>query len=322
MKSRRKSKVDLVIIIGLFFTILLLSVPNFIHNPPDRDDLHNSVVSGKIHIKNNMAWIDAKVAGIVTGGGSYSDPFVIENLIIDAGGWGSGILIENSFLYVRIENCTIYNGDTGISIFNSVNNFILRNYVHDNNFGIRVRNSINFTIMGNNAYSNEYYGISMGFSSGINVIGNDVNNNYYAGIHLEESSDINVSGNTANHNNYFDWSMGITVTSCNNTIVSRNRLSDNRQSGIILYSSVNNTIQFNVIEQSDIGIYLAYCYNNDISYNYFRGNNADIIEYLEPGPTIEVLVIVSGIFAIIALLGMLIFKKLHEDRPSIRRTKA
>ncbi|MFX1479626.1 MAG: hypothetical protein ACFFCI_16005, partial [Promethearchaeota archaeon] len=44
-------------------------------------------VSGKIHISNN--WSDAKIAGICTGSGNFSDPYIIEDLIIDARGTGS-----------------------------------------------------------------------------------------------------------------------------------------------------------------------------------------------------------------------------------------
>ena len=315
MKSHGKSKIILVITLGIFFSLLLLVTFNPSQNSPDHDNLQNWSVSGKIHIEDGLAWIDAKVEGIVTGVGTYSDPFVIEDLIIDAGGSGSGILIENSFIYVRIENCTIYNGDTGIYLFNSLNTLILRNNVSNNNFGIRSIYSENFTILGNKAYNNEYYGISLGSSSEINVIGNEANHNNYAGIHLEDSIGINISGNTANHNNYLDWSMGIALTSSNRTIVSGNTLSDNRQSGIILYNSNNNTIQFNVIKQSDIGIYLAYSYNNEISSNYFGSNNADIIEHIELESLTEVLVIVIGIIAIIALPGMLIFKRIRIFKP-------
>lgn len=311
MKSHGKSKIILVITLGIFFSLLLLFTFNPSQTPPNHDNLQNSSVSEKIHINSDMAWIDAKLEGIVTGGGTYSDPFVIEDLIIDAGGSGSGILIENSFVYVRIENCTIYNGDTGISLFNSVNNLILRNNVNNNTFGIRLRNSENLIIMGNEAYNNEYYGISLVSSSEIYVIENVANHNNYAGIHLEETIGIIVSGNTANHNNYFDWSMGIALTSSNHTFVSENTLSYNRQSGIILYNSNNNTIQFNVIKQSDIGIYLAYSYNNEISNNYFRGNHDNIIEYIELESLIKDLVIVIGIIAIIALPGMLIYKRIR-----------
>lgn len=312
MKTRGKSRILLLLTLGMFslvFSLLLSDTPNPTQISLDHDDLQNSPVSGKIHINNNMAWIDAKIAGIVSGEGIYSDPFLIEDLIIDAGGSGSGILIENSFVYVRIENCTIYNGDTGISIFNSVNNLILRNNVTNNNFGIAVRFGENFTILGNEASNNENYGIYVLSSNEINVIGNVANLNNYAGIHLEESIGCKVSENTVNHNNYVFWSMGIALTSSNHSIVSENTLGYNGQSGIILYNSNDNTIQFNIIQQCYIGIYLSYSNNNEISNNYFKGNNADVIDYTEPESFVELLAIALVITAIIALPVMLIFKE-------------
>lgn len=45
---------------------------------------------------------DAKTAGICTGQGTYSDPYVIQDLVIDAGESGSCILIENSNDYFKI----------------------------------------------------------------------------------------------------------------------------------------------------------------------------------------------------------------------------
>ncbi|MFX1587277.1 MAG: hypothetical protein ACFFC1_03900, partial [Promethearchaeota archaeon] len=80
---------------------------------------NTSALSERIHIDNN--WTDAKVAGICTGSGTYSDPFIIKDLEIDGGGAGNGIWIQNSDAYFKIENCTVYNsgsekGDAGIRL--------------------------------------------------------------------------------------------------------------------------------------------------------------------------------------------------------------
>ena len=82
----------------------------------DEDTPKTSMISGKIHINNN--WSAAKAAGICTGNGTYSEPYIIEDLEIDAGGSGSGILIENSDVYVKIENCTV--SDSENSLFESL----------------------------------------------------------------------------------------------------------------------------------------------------------------------------------------------------------
>ena len=80
-----------------------------------------SAVSGKIHIYYN--WSATKTAGICTGSGTKTDPYIIEDLEIDGGGSGSCILIENSNVYFKIENCMDYNSgnawaDAGIRLYN------------------------------------------------------------------------------------------------------------------------------------------------------------------------------------------------------------
>lgn len=51
---------------------------------------------------------------VVTGNGTFNDPYVIANLTIDAGGL-DGIQIINSQAYAIIKNCTILNGKNGFS---------------------------------------------------------------------------------------------------------------------------------------------------------------------------------------------------------------
>ena len=55
--------------------------------------LKSSANSDRIHINNN--WTDTKTAGICTGDGTEFNPYTLKNLIIDAGGIGIAINIEN-----------------------------------------------------------------------------------------------------------------------------------------------------------------------------------------------------------------------------------
>jgi hypothetical protein len=120
MKSNRKIKTLILIILGILFVFLPIFTSNLnFKNSEFNDDkrlanenLKISKVSGKIHIDDTnptMNWSVAKKDGICTGNGTYSDPYVIEDLIINGGGSGDCILIENSNVYFRIENCTVYN---------------------------------------------------------------------------------------------------------------------------------------------------------------------------------------------------------------------
>ncbi|GAH39004.1 unnamed protein product, partial [marine sediment metagenome] len=101
---------------------------------------YNNFDSGKIHIDGNSGWSDAKNAGICTGSGSYSNPYVIEDFVINGGGWGTCILIENSDVYFKIQNCTIFNSggysNAGIRLSNVNNSLIITNNYSSNYNGI------------------------------------------------------------------------------------------------------------------------------------------------------------------------------------------
>ena len=122
----------------------------------ERPILKLSKISGKVHIDNN--WTDSKIAGICTGNGTSSFPYIINNLEIDAKALGSCILIENSNDYFRIENCTLTNSgpdwtDSGIKMMNVENGEIINNKMTGNSNGIYIENCDNFLIF-NNTLSN------------------------------------------------------------------------------------------------------------------------------------------------------------------------
>ncbi|MGV9204487.1 MAG: NosD domain-containing protein, partial [Promethearchaeia archaeon] len=88
--------------------------------PNELKSANNEVAA--IHINNN--WSDAVDAGICSGSGLYSDPYVIEDKTIDSSAYDVGILIENSDNYFYIEGCTI-DGQNAIEIgikFNNITN--------------------------------------------------------------------------------------------------------------------------------------------------------------------------------------------------------
>ena len=151
MKSKTHSKIIILIVLGIFIAFSTLHNNNLNFNAGNRDNskgnnvdfnvdnnnLKISAVSGKIHIDNN--WTVAKSAGICTGNGTYSDPYVIEDLVIDGGGSGSCILIENSDVYFRIESCTLYNSSgfpsAGIRLERVKNAQIINNNCSFNGYG-------------------------------------------------------------------------------------------------------------------------------------------------------------------------------------------
>ncbi len=149
-----------------------------------------SKFSAKIHIDNN--WSAAKAALIVTGMGNYSDPYIIEDLVIDGGGSGSGIWIENSSVYFRIENCTIYNSFYGIRLTVTNNGALIENNGSNNDYGIYLWDSDNNTLIDNNIWNSTYNGIHISNSDDNNLSGNRVwTSTIYNGISLDYSNNNN-----------------------------------------------------------------------------------------------------------------------------------
>ena len=181
MKINPRNRILILISLGLFVGSLLIvdSAPKFNKKEIDSNAfLRTSQISGKIYIDNN--WTDTKNAGLCTGSGTLTDPYVIEDLVIDANNTGSCILITNSNVYFKIENCTLINSGTeivdsgislinveyaeisnntilnnymGVSLYNSHNNIIHSNFLDDNSIDIRFSHSNNTLVYLNDCVS-------------------------------------------------------------------------------------------------------------------------------------------------------------------------
>lgn len=132
---------------------VFISTTNYISNENASDNLKTSVNIGRIHINKN--WSDTKIAGICTGDGTETNPYVIQDYVINGSGIGSCILIENTTDYFRIENCSVFNWgvdtyDAGIKLL-YVNNGKLtnNNASSDDAYGLVLENSLNNILVGN-----------------------------------------------------------------------------------------------------------------------------------------------------------------------------
>jgi parallel beta-helix repeat protein len=217
----------------------------------DNDNLKISVVSGKIHIDNN--WTAAKAAGICTGGGTYSNPYIIRNLEIDGEGWEYCIWIENSNVYFKIEKCSLFNSLSilygGIRLSNVNNSQIIDNNCYNNNIGIVIIGGHNNIISGN-TLNNNTTGISS-YGNYHNVFSENTIHNNEVGIYMYNEIGINTGFN----------------------IISRNTLSDNEGYGIYLRDSHNDEISENIISENYFAIHLRDSHNNDILGNTANYNN-------------------------------------------------
>ncbi|MFX0040647.1 MAG: NosD domain-containing protein [Promethearchaeota archaeon] len=201
MKLKLKQKTFLLFTLGFICVLTTLFANNLNFNKEDNNisklnniNLKISKVSGKIYINGTSNWVDFKDAGNCTGEGTYSDPYLIENLIIDGGSVESCIWIENSDVYFKIENCTLYNSgidliDAGIKLYNVENGQIINNTMYNNFYGIYAEYIDNSAIVGNSF--NNYGGIKLKFSNNnlvyLNNLDNDLNlfymessNRYYS----------------------------------------------------------------------------------------------------------------------------------------------
>ncbi len=205
-----------------------------------------------------------------TGSGTFADPYIIENIFIDADLTGSGIYLQNVDVFLHIINCTIIysgsnSGDAGIRLENCHNITIINCTSVDNGFyGIFLFSSSNNTLYGNNASYNSEYGIYLVSSTNNTLSENNASFNSDVGLYLESSSINILSKNNVSHNSYFGIKL---VTSSNNTL-SRNDVNHNYWGGIVLESaSTNNIISENNVSNSISGIYSHSSTNNTISMN-------------------------------------------------------
>jgi len=294
MKSNLKIKTSFIIFLGFIFALSTIIFIDFYAGigygksdysdniTLDTENLKLSAISGKIHIDNN--WSATEAMGICTGNGTYSEPYIIEDLIIDAGGPGSCILIENSTEFFKIENCTLYNSgltyiiDGGIKLTNVRNGVIIDNNCSANYKGIYVENSININITGNTLNNNDDDGIHLWYCRNSTVSGNTVNSNGDDGIYLQDNcNNITVSGNTINNNG----DDGIYIWICNDNTITGNTANNNTSDGIYLRSSDNNIVSGNTLIGNDNCIVEELCSGNEFSDNgsctYGEGEGDKII---------------------------------------------
>ena len=301
-KAKAKGKIIILITLGILFAFSPIITVNLIFNAGnnktsseyddyinlDNENLKISATSGNIHIDGNSGWIAFKNDGNCTGEGTYSDPYIIEDLVIDNG----SIYIENSDVYFKIENCTqYYLGEFGMGIYLSRanNSLIIRNNCSGNYVGITSWDCSNNTISGNiannNAYgimsyggnntisgntaNNNYWGIYLYDCDNSTISGNNADDNIQRGIQLESGDNNAISENTAN-NNWF----GIVLLDSNNDTILGNIANNNTYYGIALSDSSNDTILGNIANNNTYyGIYLWGSNNNTITKNIINYNN-------------------------------------------------
>jgi len=163
----------------------------------------STISPNNIYIDGNQEWLFFKNASKCTGQGTSSDPYVIEDLVIDSRNSSvSCIHIENSDVYFRIENCTLYNStDAGIKLTNTTNGQIIDNNCSNNGVGINLYNlNTNFNITANYINNNAQYGMFVNNSTSTLIY----NNSFIANNMNAFESVLSNSWDNGSIGNYWD----------------------------------------------------------------------------------------------------------------------
>lgn len=202
------------------------------------------------------------------GSGTSEDPYIIENLIIDASESNFCIEIKNSYRFFHIRNCILQNAVfAGIALNSVLNGTIFNNTIYDIwNDGINVVNGPFNYIKENNIYNN-HNGIWWVHSCLSNITNNLISNNEI-GINISWCNDINVYDNIITTGGNAIW-QGWT----NYSIYSGNQLVNNDNSGFHIELSHFSKISNNLISYHQwYGILLSLTTQNRIFDNQFIEN--------------------------------------------------
>ncbi|MFX1572998.1 MAG: nitrous oxide reductase family maturation protein NosD [Promethearchaeota archaeon] len=215
----------------------------------------------------NWTWVKAQ-PWFGGGNGSWGNPYIIENITIDASYSTDCFKIVNTDQYFILKNCKFTCSSSDISA------------------GLKMTNVNNSLIINNDLSSNEGHGIYLTSCNNNTIFNNSVDaNGRYSqypqhGIHITNSHFNNISNNSIKSNK----NIGIRMNHCNHNKIINNNLGGNGEYGIWGYSCENCIFLHNSFDRNGDyitggGFSLADCShtvfsNNTFSENYGRG--ADI----------------------------------------------
>jgi len=223
-----KHKLVLVLGVGIMLVLVVLASRCIDFGGEEKEE--KKTYSAVICITSNSEFTSEN--SVNSGSGTESDPYIIEDLDIDAS-TAEGINIRNTTVYFIIRNCVIHNGKSnehgGIFLYN-VTNGKIDNVTSYNNFdGIYLVSSSNNTITKCTVYDNSFVGIMLYVSSDNNTVSNcSIYDNSEMGIWLLYSSNNNIISKCALYNNY----VGILSEYSSNTEIHHCNIYDNGNYGI------------------------------------------------------------------------------------------
>jgi parallel beta-helix repeat protein len=234
--------------------------------------------SSVIHVDN-----DAQLASLISsngwsGTGTISNPYIIENLLINASGGPNAVFIGNTSAYIIVRYCSLsgavysslpFRAGCGIALYHARNATVENNYCSWNKNGIWLYSSSGIILSNNDCTGNEYGIGTYSWSNGNTISNNNCSGNKY-GIYAHQSNYSNISWNICNSDYY-----GICPYWSDHCIVSNNTCNGiNNKNGIDLFQSNYNIISDNNCSDTLHGIYLANSDYNIVQNDYCFGYQA------------------------------------------------
>jgi len=299
---KRGKKLVYYFIITISFLIFSLIISKiFILNSNNsmklvNEDIHTSNIYYDLEIDgiglNNWTW--AKDQGYCTGSGTENDPYLFyEHTFEYNNGNGHCIAIKNSRKYFRFENCYFENskqGFAGLFLFNTTNGQFKQCEMIFNTIGLLVShsNDTDFNFFELNSIWENKYGIILNNSSNI-TFDCDTNTQFVASLRVWNNNKSGIELKNS-HYNYFRGELhanlngqdGILLNNSNFNYIDGCHFLNNKKNGITLFSSLNNTIYNNEIQQNEQnGIHLSFSGYNSIIDNEDMDVNKMASIYLE-----------------------------------------
>ncbi len=299
-RKARKGGIALLIVSVLIASMMVLGAGLSVMSKPDRLTARSTFLAhAPILIESDAALTAAN--GVTSGSGTESDPFVIEGWNVDASGSNiGGIAVSNLTSHLVIRNVYVHSDGTssiGIGLVNISNAVIEGNRVDYNAIGITAFMCTNITIENNvvdGAGVIDSVGIFAFNCSVVSVTGNIAINNMGIGIVDFNSVDMSIEGNAIIYSGVAGVALemanltevrdnlvranyaGILLIASNWSYISENVITNSTTTGIMMMSSMNNTIYSNFIggTMSGEGATLMFCDDNLIYHNDFIDNGA------------------------------------------------
>jgi parallel beta-helix repeat protein len=253
------------------------------------ESMNSSSTSGKIQVIGNAGWVELKNVGGCTGQGTYSDPYIIKEVIIDTDRSSKCISISNSDVYFKIINTTLLNSNIGIQLSNVSNSMLINNTISRNFKGIELTHCHNVAVL-MNTFDLDYFGVDIFYSDNITVLKNTVKN-ARDGIRLSESSNSTIFENYMSYcglliSGSLDSLLSLSIDSSNlvngkplsyHINESNLELKNISNAGQVMLINCNNSILSNIlVSGASNGIFLAYCHNSTLLRNKVESNSFGI----------------------------------------------